>query len=187
MKPELISADRLARAATFACKAHDGQTRDDGKTPYAIHLFRVVEYLRSIAMERDEDVLCAGFLHDTIEDTGHTFDSVAGPFGPIVASLVTELTNDNRLPKAQRRAAMIEHIPHISPRAKRIKLADRLDNVTDLLRSGNASKEKCERYIRETAQIIKACESACPPLEASLSAAHDELKQHYAHRFATSE
>ena len=187
MKPEIISADRLARAATFACKAHDGQTRDDDKTPYAIHLFRVVEYLRSIALERDEDVLCAAFLHDTIEDTGHTFDSVAGPFGPAVASLVVELTNDNRLPKAQRRAAMIEHIPHISPQAKRIKLSDRLDNVSDLLRSGNSSKEKCERYIRETAQIMQACHGACPPLESALRDAYDELKQHYTQRFAQQE
>ena len=184
MKPELISADRLARAATFACAAHQGQTRDDNSTPYAIHLFRVVEYLRSIAQERDEDVLCAAFLHDTIEDTGHTFDSVAVQFGAPVAALVAELTNDNRLPKARRREAMIEHIAVISPRAKRIKLSDRLDNVCDLLRGGNASLEKCERYIRETQQILNACAEACAPLETALREALDELKQHYAQRVA---
>src|SRR5258706_8892304 len=102
MNPELSTADKIARAAVFGCQMHDGQTRDDGKTPYAIHLFRVVEYLRTIGDERDEDVLCAALLHDTIEDRGITYDTVAQQFGEEVASLVAELTNDNRLPKAQR-------------------------------------------------------------------------------------
>ncbi|HLX63327.1 MAG TPA: HD domain-containing protein [Planctomycetota bacterium] len=177
MTTELSTADRLGRAAAFGCKLHAAQTRDDGCTPYCVHLFRVVEYLRTIADERDTDVLCAAYLHDTIEDTGITYETVEAQFGATVASLVAELTNDNRLPKAQRRAAMIEHMYALSPRAKRIKLADRLDNVTDLLRGCGASKEKCERYIYETERILHACKGACPPLERALVDAFGELKQ----------
>ena len=183
MTKELDAADKLARAALFACQAHASQTRDDEKTPYAVHLFRVVEYLRTIAAEHDQEVLCAAYLHDTIEDCGATFDTIAHQFGAPVASLVAELTNDNRLPKAQRRSTMIEHLRFITPRAKRIKLADRLDNVTDLLRGGNPPKEKCERYVHETERILKACENACPPLEDALRNGFEDLKRHLAQAF----
>src|SRR6185295_12013629 len=108
---------------------------------------------------------------------GITYDTIASQFGGGVASLVAELTNDNRLPKAQRRAAMIEHIPAISPTAKRIKLADRLDNVTELLRSPNAPAEKLQRYVHETERILQACKGACAPLEDALHAAFEELKR----------
>ena len=184
MRNELAMADRVARAAVFACHAHMGQFRDDGKTPYAVHLFRVADYLRTIAAERDEAVLCAAYLHDTIEDTIHTYESIAEPFGAEVASLVVEVTNDKRLPKAQCRAAMLEHIPTISVRAKRIKLSDRLDNVTDLTRIGNTPKQsKCERYMSETESILKACEGACPPLEAALGSALEDLKKYHAQTY----
>src|ERR1043165_3577219 len=139
---DMAFAENLAQAAVFACRQHAGQTRDDGTTPYAVHVFRVAEYLRSIAGEQDNEVLCAALLHDTIEDTGITYDAVAAQFGTGVATLVAELTNDNRLPKAQRRGAMIDHMFALSPRAKRIKLADRLDNVSDLLRGIGAAPEK---------------------------------------------
>lgn len=180
MRPELQSADKLARAALCASQSHANQTRDDGKTPYVVHVFRVAEYLRSIGGESDEDVLCAAYLHDTIEDCGATFDTIAGQFGAEVAALVAELTNDNRLPKNQRRSTMIDHLHFVSPRAKRIKLADRLDNVTDLLRGTGSTPEKCQRYILETERILKACEDACPPLEDALRAVFDELKQRVA-------
>ncbi|MEI6233689.1 MAG: HD domain-containing protein [Planctomycetota bacterium] len=183
MKTELATADTLGRAAVYGCLAHTGQFRDDGTTPYAVHLFRVADYLRTIAHEQDIDVLCAAYLHDTIEDTDTDFDTLAKRFGESVASLVAELSNDNRLPKAQRREAMLAHIPHISARAKRIKLADRLDNVTDLMRGGIASKDKGARYIEETARIMLGCEGACPPLEAALRDAYDELKRQYAQKY----
>ena len=101
--------DRLSKAVVLACRLHGNDTRDDGKTPYAVHPLRVMEYLRRLTGERDENVLCAALLHDTIEDTGIDFDTLAEEFGEDVASLVAELTNDNRLPKDQRRAAMIAH------------------------------------------------------------------------------
>lgn len=174
---DISSSERFARAAVFACEQHRGQNRDDARTPYAVHVFRVAEHLRRIAAEQDEEVLLAALLHDTIEDTGITYDTIASQFGGGVAELVAELTNDNRLPKAQRRAAMIEHIYTISTRAKRIKLADRLDNVTELVRGDSGTKEKLARYVQETEHILQACKGACPPLEHALAEAFTELKQ----------
>src|ERR1700733_1787347 len=108
IQPELTIADRLAQAAVHAAQLHEGVFRDDGTTPYAVHVFRVVEYLRTLAGEADTDVLCAAYLHDTIEDSGVNFDEIGLRFGLRVAGLVAELTNDNRLPKQARRAAMLD-------------------------------------------------------------------------------
>lgn len=167
MNPQMGNAHRLATANVFACKAHANKFRDDGKTPYAVHPVRVTEYLRRLAKEIDEDVLCAALLHDTIEDSAVTFDTIAAQFGDDVAVLVAELTNDNRLPKTRRRAQMMEHLKDLSPRAKRIKLADRLDNVSDLIR-GFGTAEKRTRYAEETQRLLNACEGACEPLEKAL-------------------
>jgi guanosine-3',5'-bis(diphosphate) 3'-pyrophosphohydrolase len=86
------------------------------------------------------------------------------------------VTNDNRLPKGRRRAAMIEHLPQLSPQAKRVKLADRYDNVLDLI-AGGGTEEKRARYCAETERILTACSGACEPLEAALRAALEKLRK----------
>jgi (p)ppGpp synthase/HD superfamily hydrolase len=175
MNGAYISIDRYARALTYACQKHSGTTRDDGLTPYAVHPIRVAESLRRVCNERDENTLIAALLHDTIEDTGVNFDDIAVLFGEEVAGLVAELTNDNRLPKVRRRADMIEHLPHLSPKAKRIKLADRLDNVLDLVR-GAGTTEKRQRYHSETERLLQALAGACEPLESAIREALQELR-----------
>lgn len=158
----------------FACQKHSGATRDDGITPYAVHPIRVMENLRRFCNERDENALIAALLHDTIEDAAVTYDDVSANFGEEVAGLVAELTNDNRLPKARRRAAMMAHLRDLSPKAKRIKLADRLDNVTDLVR-GIGTLEKRQRYHQETEQLLDALAGTCEPLENAIREALREL------------
>jgi guanosine-3',5'-bis(diphosphate) 3'-pyrophosphohydrolase len=168
------SIDRLSRAMVYACHKHTGSTRDDGITPYAIHPMRVAENLRRFCNERDENVLIAALLHDTIEDTAVTFDDIAAQFGEDVAGLVAELTNDNRMPKNMRRAAMMDRLRHLSSRAKRIKLADRLDNVVDLMR-GIGTREKRQRYHLETERMLEALAGISEPLESAIREALLEL------------
>lgn len=175
MNAKAEASDRYARAVSYMFEMHEGVTRDDGKTPYATHPLRVTEYLRTIAGETDEEVLCAALLHDVIEDTGENFDDIASRFGDGVASLVAELTNDNRLPKQRRKALMLESLPSKSPRAKKIKLADRLDNVLDLMR-GMGSPDKRQRYEPETERLLHACTGTCPALESALHEALEQLK-----------
>ncbi|MBI3098933.1 MAG: bifunctional (p)ppGpp synthetase/guanosine-3',5'-bis(diphosphate) 3'-pyrophosphohydrolase [Planctomycetes bacterium] len=157
----------LARAVTFAAEAHRGQVRDDG-APYLAHPIRVCEWLRSIGGEDDVEVLCAAVLHDTIEDSGTTFDDVAEVFGARVAKLVAALSNDTRLPKPERKSAMIAHAPQLPPEAKRVKLADRLDNVLDF-HAWSAARQS--RYLEESRRLLAALRGACPPLERALGAA----------------
>ena len=81
----------------------------------------------------DPIVLAAALLHDTVEDTDTTFDEIAKAFGDSVRIVVAEVTDDKTLPKAERKRLQIVHSPHISQRAKLIKMADKIYNLRDLL------------------------------------------------------
>jgi (p)ppGpp synthase/HD superfamily hydrolase len=88
-------------AELFAKDKHAGQFRDDDITPYWHHLRQVVHNLQTMGIE-DESILCAGWLHDTIEDTDTNFDSISNSFGIQIANIVASVTKDTRLPKIQR-------------------------------------------------------------------------------------
>ncbi len=81
----------------------------------------------------DIDVLAAGLLHDTVEDTGTTRHDIESKFGSRVADFVLEVTDDKSLPKAERKRLQVEHAPHLSTEAKLVKLADKISNITDIL------------------------------------------------------
>src|SRR3990172_7316034 len=95
------SMSKLESAEMFAKTKHASMTRKDGITPYFTHLESVVSYLKSLGVT-DEDVLCSGWLHDTIEDTDTTFDELYERFGKKVAVLVSTLSKDKKLPKKER-------------------------------------------------------------------------------------
>jgi guanosine-3',5'-bis(diphosphate) 3'-pyrophosphohydrolase len=153
-----------ARAVVFACEQHRGQKRTEagGEVDYVVHPIRVAEHVRHIAKSDDPEILCAAVLHDTIEDSGTRYDEIAEAFGDRVASIVAELTNDSRLPKAARHEDMIRRAATISLEAKLIKLADRYDNVCSMTVS-DAGKRR--RLIEETPHLLTALRGACPNLE----------------------
>jgi|RhiMethySRZTD1v2_1073278.scaffolds.fasta_scaffold1455764_2 guanosine-3',5'-bis(diphosphate) 3'-pyrophosphohydrolase len=152
---------RYVEAVLWAMEKHRIQVRRDG-TPYIAHPLRVAESLRTIAGVADVDVLIAGLLHDVIEDTECDYDAIESRFGARVAGLVAELTADMRLPKEARRRDQIEKIRHASGDAKKIKLADRYDNVTDM--KGFSEKRRSE-YIAQSRAVLEACRGASPALE----------------------
>ena len=76
----------------------------------------------------------AALLHDTVEDTDTTPEEIEAKFGPIVARIVQEVTDDKTLPKHERKRMQVEHAPHSSGQAKLVKLADKLYNLRDLNR-----------------------------------------------------
>jgi guanosine-3',5'-bis(diphosphate) 3'-pyrophosphohydrolase len=75
------------------------------------------------------DVLCAALLHDAIEDQAISALTIASLFGPDVAMLVCEVSDDKSLRKAERKTAQIAAAPSLSPGAKLIRLADKISNV----------------------------------------------------------
>ena len=160
-----------ARAIAFACEQHRGQKRSeaDGEVDYVVHPLRVAEHLRRLAGVEDVEILCAAVLHDTIEDSGTRYDELAEAFGDRVASIVAELTNDSRLPKAARHEDMIHRAATMSAEAKLIKLADRFDNLQGV---SDADPAKRRRILDETPRLLQSLQGACPALE---NAIRDQL------------
>jgi len=95
----------LLDAIAFAARAHHGQLRKDGRTPYVSHVFRVCLTVRHLFGVEDPQVLMAAVLHDTIEDTRTDYDDLADLFGPTVADWVAALSKDMRAPDEQREDA----------------------------------------------------------------------------------
>ncbi len=95
--PEFDPATRtLLDAISFATRAHHGQLRKDGRTPYVSHVYRVSLIVRHVFGIDDPAVLTAAVLHDTIEDTTTDFDDVEEHFGAEVAGWVARLSKDKR-------------------------------------------------------------------------------------------
>lgn len=157
---------KILQASVWAAKMHSGQTRSNGEG-YVNHPFRVAATI-SLGFEvysiiDDENVIIASLLHDVIEDTPATAEDVREMFGIDVANLVLGVTSDEeelkRLGKTQ---YLIQKMINMSQRELVIKLADRLDNVSDL--STAKSKEWADKYRQQTREIIQAVAEKLPAL-----------------------
>lgn len=157
-KPPVLSTDVLLKAVAFSARAHRGQIRKDGQTPYASHAFRVCLILRDIFGISDREALAAALLHDTLEDTTTDFDDLAEQFGPQVAQFVAALTKDSRLPEPEREAAYCQGLAGAPWQVKACKLADIFDNLHDSchLTAQQCAKtqQKARRYLDALAQDL---------------------------------
>lgn len=80
------------KAIHFAVKAHEGQYRKFGETPYILHPMEVSTIIAT--MTDDPEVIASGFLHDTVEDTPVTPEEIRTNFGPRIYQLVMSETED---------------------------------------------------------------------------------------------
>lgn len=145
------------KAFNFAEKAHKGQFRKDGKTPYIVHPMAAVQIL--ISLHAEQDVLIAALLHDVPEDTVYEIKDVEKLFGKEVAFLVDGIT---KLSKVQYQHNMperdVESLKKMflhtakDPRVILIKLADRLHNMRTLQHI--IKPEKKVRIATETLEIF---------------------------------
>ena len=99
--PDPASYRLVLDAIAFAARAHHGQMRKDGKTPYVSHVFRVAAVVRNVFGFDDPRMLATAVLHDTIEDTTTDFDDLEKHFGREIAEWVSLLSKDKRLPEDQ--------------------------------------------------------------------------------------
>ncbi|MHA7648069.1 HD domain-containing protein [Nitrosopumilus sp. S4] len=137
----------VKNAELYAKEKHKQMTRKDGVTPYSKHLDDVSNRLKSLGVI-DEEILCAGWLHDTIENTDVTFDDLYEQFGSKVAVLVSSLSKDMSLPRKKREQAYVKQLKEASADAKLIKLCDISANLSDL-KNYNASKSQKLRQVRQ--------------------------------------
>lgn len=164
-EPDAVA--RLLDAAVFAARRHRDQRRKDkDASPYINHPLEVARLLAREGGVTDLDVLLAA-VHDTIEDTETSAEELEERFGAWVRRLVEEVTDDKSLPKAERKRLQIEGAPHLSRDAKRIKLADKIANVTDVTRTPPAdwSLEGRREYLDWTERVVEACRGVSPGLE----------------------
>ena len=136
-------------ARNFAKKKHTGQLRKNGKTTTFSHLKDVVKNLKKMKVT-NKDIICAAWLHDTIEDTDTDFDSIKDRFGKNVAKIVVSVTKDNRLPKKQREVTYSKDLKSSSTEAKLVKIADILANVNDAPNAGKNTKWEKQQFMKKS-------------------------------------
>ena len=169
---------RLAKAYHFAATRHVDQRRKGAAAePYVNHLTEVAQLLAEADPDGDPDVLIAGVLHDTVEDTQTTLEELEALFGASVSDLVREVTDDKSLAKAERKRLQIEHAAHASRGAQRIKLADKTANLLALASSPPADWDRVRKveYVRWAQAVVAGCRGADPALESRFDEAAAQL------------
>lgn len=136
--------DRIIRAARFAKEKHRCQFRKDHKTEYWHHLEHVVSNARKLGI-KDEDILCAGWLHDTIEDTDTDFDDIEQEFGQEVAEIVAAVTKDKRLREETREHDYLAQLREASWKVHVIKLCDIWANIADIPSGYKEQRKQAEQ------------------------------------------
>ncbi len=148
-----VDSDLIQRAYDYSYRMHAGQTRKSGQ-PYIVHPVSVAGILADLKL--DAASVCAGLLHDVVEDTLATTDEITKEFGIEVAELVdgvTKLSKINFTSKEDRQAENFRKMVVAMARDIRvllIKLCDRLDNMRTL---EHMTRESQERIARETLEI----------------------------------
>lgn len=144
-------------ALEFARKAHEGQQRKYTNEPYIEHPKRVAGIVRTVP--HSEEMICAAYLHDVVEDTPVSHEDIEKRFGKKVAKLVHELTDEFMkenypgLNRKERKKRETKRQAEISPEAKTIKLADVIDNTRDIIKN---DKDFARRYIPEMEALVEA-------------------------------
>jgi (p)ppGpp synthase/HD superfamily hydrolase len=161
-------ATALLKALDFAARKHRDQRRKDvAASPYINHPIEVAELLARVAGIDDVVTLQAAILHDTIEDTEATPAELETEFGSEVRRVVEDVTDDKRLPKAERKRLQIEHAPHLSPRARLIKLADKIANIRAVTQTPPAewSIERRREYLAWSENVVAGIRGSSLELE----------------------
>ena len=139
--------DLVKSAELFAKSRHAGAFREDGVTPYSKHLDDVVSRLKSLGAI-DEQIFCAGWLHDTIDKTETTFDDLYEQFESEIAVLVSSISKDMELTRKKREKAYAIQLKESSFSAKLIKLCDVSANLGEL-KNSTISKSKKLRLVKQ--------------------------------------
>ena len=144
----------LTKAYNFALEAHKNQKRDEG-TPYISHPVAVANILTELKL--DSATITTGLLHDTVEDTKATYDTVKKEFGKEVADLVDGVTKISALEEKALENSRAENLRKLilatskDIRVLLVKLADRLHNMRTIHYIKDENKKI--RKAKETMEI----------------------------------
>ncbi len=164
----------ILAACAFAAHKHRDQRRKGAEaSPYINHPIAVANVLASEAGIVDPITLAAALLHDTIEDTDTTAAEIKDQFGPEVAAVVVEVTDDKSLLKHERKRLQIEHAAHLSKRAQLVKLADKICNLRDMSHSPPTdwSIERRREYFAWARQVVSQMRGVSAALDKAIDEA----------------
>ena len=151
---KFLNPDRLNKAYDFAVKAHSNQKRASGD-PYSVHPIEVANILTDLKL--DSETITTGLLHDTIEDTYATYETIKGEFGDEVADLVDGVTKISALENNASSNSKAENFRKLilatskDIRVLLVKIADRLHNMRTI--KAISKEEKRKRISQETMEI----------------------------------
>jgi len=151
---KFLNPEKLNKAFDFAVKAHGNQKRDSGD-PYSVHPIEVANILSDLKL--DSATITTGLLHDTIEDTFATYETIKGEFGSEVADLVDGVTKISVLENTASQNSKAENFRKLilatskDIRVLLVKIADRLHNMRTIKAINKI--EKRERIAQETMEI----------------------------------
>ncbi len=181
MKNNIEPISLLLQAFKFAAQKHQHQRRkNQTAVPYINHLIAVADILWEIGEVRDINIIAAGILHDTLEDTDTSPDELGQTFGPKILSIVEEVTDDKRLPKQVRKQLQIERAGGASLEARHVKLADKICNVFDLLHGPPVgwSLERQINYVNWAENVINGLRGSNKQLETYFDTVCQHVRNH---------
>ena len=149
-----LNSESLNKAYNFALDAHQNQKRDEG-VPYIIHPVAVANILTELKL--DSATIATGLLHDTIEDTHATYETIKNEFGQEVADLVDGVTKISVFENQATSTSKAENFRKLiiatskDIRVLLVKIADRLHNMRTI--DAISKIEKKERIAKETMEI----------------------------------
>ncbi len=123
--------NRIEEAIEVAAQAHNGQYRKGTHTPYISHPYAVGLILMSEGCS--EEVVIAGILHDTVEDTDLTLDCIKRSFGQSIAEIVDGCSEDKSLRWRERKTERIEALKTASTEVCLVTSADKLHNLRTVI------------------------------------------------------
>ena len=171
--PQKTLLDVLA-AAVAAADWHAQQRRKGAAgQPYINHLLEVASLVGRATGGIDANLAIAALLHDAIEDQGVDRATIAEQFGEDVADLVQEVSDDKSLPQDVRKRLQVEQARGKSARAKILKLADKISNVSTIGRDPprDWSKERQLHYVQWGREVVAGLRGASRELEAEFDRA----------------
>ena len=151
---KFLNPEKLNKAYNFAIKAHENQKRYSGD-PYSIHPIAVANILTELKL--DSATIATGLLHDTIEDTHATYETIKNEFGQEVADLVDGVTKISVFENQATSTSKAENFRKLilatskDIRVLLVKIADRLHNMRTI--DAISKIEKKERIAKETMEI----------------------------------
>jgi len=151
---KFLNPEKLNKAYDFAVKAHENQKRASGD-PYSVHPIEVANILTDLKL--DSATITTGLLHDTIEDTFATYETIKGEFGTEVADLVDGVTKISALENTASSNSKAENFRKLilatskDIRVLLVKIADRLHNMRTI--KAIKRPDKRQRIAQETMEI----------------------------------